>query len=143
MKILLDTCVIVDALQNRVPHSQYAQQIFLDIAARKYIGCISAKAVTDIYYLMHRFFHDDKKTRDVLRKLFFLFEVIDTYGLDCINAVDSKMSDYEDAVMSETALRNNIDYIITRNIKDYSKSKVKVLSPDQMLGEESVKTFGF
>lgn len=133
MKILLDTCIIIDALQNRVPYSQYAQQIFLDVAARKYVGCISAKSVTDIYYLMHRFFHDDKKTRDVLRKIFTLFKVIDTYSDDCINAVDSEMNDYEDAVMSETAFRNNIDYIVTRNIKDYSKSKVKVLSPIDFL----------
>lgn len=129
MKVLLDTCIIIDALQNRVPHSQYAQQLFLDVAARKYVGCVSAKSVTDIYYLMRRFFHDDKKTRVVLRKLFSLFEVIDTYGDDCIAAVDSEMNDYEDAVMSETAFRNNIDCIVTRNIKDYSKSKVKVLSP--------------
>lgn len=133
MKVLLDTCIIIDALQSRVPHSEYAQKIFLDVASEKYTGCISAKSVTDIYYLMHRFFHEDKKTRDVLRKLFFLFNIIDTYGSDCLNAVNSDMSDYEDAVMSETAARNGVDYIVTRNIKDYTKSKVKVLNPKDFL----------
>lgn len=133
MKVLLDTCIIIDALQSRAPHSEYAQKIFLDVASEKYIGCISAKSVTDIYYLMHRFFHEDKKTRDVLRKLFFLFNIIDTFGSDCLNAVNSDMSDYEDAVMSETAARNGVDYIVTRNIKDYKKSKVKVLNPKDFL----------
>lgn len=133
MKVLLDTCIIIDALQSRAPHSEYAQKIFLDVASEKYIGCISAKSVTDIYYLMHRFFHEDKKTRDVLRKLFFLFNIIDTFGSDCLNAVNSDMSDYEDAVMSETAVRNGVDYIVTRNIKDYKKSKVKVLNPKDFL----------
>lgn len=133
MKVLLDTCIIIDALQSRTPHSQYAQKIFLDVAYEKYIGCISAKSVTDIYYIMHRYFHEDKKTRDVLKKLFSLFTVIDTYGSDCLNAVYSDMTDYEDAVMSETAARNSVDYIVTRNLKDYSKSKVKVLNPSDFL----------
>lgn len=133
MKILLDTCIIVDALQNRVPHSKFAQEIFLDVAAGEYVGCISAKSVTDIYYLMHKFFHDDRETRKILKKIFSLFVVIDTYGSDCLNAVDSEMSDYEDAVMAETAARNGIDYIVTRNLRDYSKSKVKVLSPSEFL----------
>lgn len=133
MKVLLDTCIIIDALQSRTPHSQYAQKIFLDVASEKYIGCISAKSVTDIYYLMHRFFHEDKKTRDVLKKLFSLFTVIDTCGSDCLNAVYSDMTDYEDAVMSETASRNSVDCIVTRNLKDYSKSKVKVLNPSDFL----------
>lgn len=133
MKILLDTCVIVDALQSRVPFSQDAQVIFLDVAIQKYIGCISAKSVTDIYYLMRRFFHGDKETRAVLKKLFSLFTVVDTFGVDCISAVDSEMGDYEDAVMSETAARSDVDYIVTRNEKDYSKSKVAVISPADFL----------
>lgn len=110
MKVLLDTCIIVDALQNRVPHSKVAQKIFLDVAAGEYVGCISAKSVTDIYYLMHKFFHDDRETRIILKKIFSLF-----------------------AVMAETAARNGIDYIVTRNLRDYSKSKVKVLSPSEFL----------
>ncbi len=120
-------------LQLRASHSQFAQKIFLDVANEKYAGCITAKSITDIYYLMHKFLHDDKKTRTELKKLFFLFEVIDTFGADCVSAVNSELSDYEDAVMSETAQRNGLDYIVTRNLRDYSKSKVKVVSPERFL----------
>jgi hypothetical protein len=43
------------------------------------------------------------------------------------------MKDYEDAVMSETASRNALDYIITRNVKDYSQSKIPVYMPESFL----------
>ena len=51
MRILIDTCIIIDALQNREPFNKNAQEIFLLAANRKFDGFITAKSVTDIYYL--------------------------------------------------------------------------------------------
>ena len=55
-----------------------------------------------------------------------------------MNAMSSPMSDYEDAVMSETSFRECMDYIVTRNLRDYTKSKVPVLKPADFL--ELLKT---
>lgn len=82
---------------------------------------------------MHRYTHNDKASRDVLNKLFSLFDVLDTSGMDCRRAIPSPVSDFEDAVMTETALRYEVDRIVTRNIRDYSKSPVQVYSPEQFL----------
>ena len=109
MKVLIDTCIIIDALQDRKPFSKHAQQIFLETANRTFIGCITAKSITDIYYLTHKATHNDEATREILHKLFSL------------------------AVMSETASRNALDYIITRNVKDYSQSKIPVYMPESFL----------
>lgn len=133
MKILLDTCIVIDALQARKPFDISAQKIFKAAAENKIMASISAKSVTDIYYMVYKQTHNDKQTRQILQKLFALFYVEDTLAIDCINAISSDMTDYEDAVMSETARHENMDYIVTRNIKDYSKSKVPVLSPDEFL----------
>ena len=133
MRILIDTCIIIDALQNRTPFNKNAQDIFLLAANRKIDAFITAKSVTDIYYLMHRVTHSDKDTRDVLSRLFKLFELADTTGTDCKYALSSDVSDYEDAVMIETAVRTQVDSIVTRNTKDYSKSVVPVLTPDELI----------
>ena len=133
MRILIDTCIIIDALQNRTPFNKNAQDIFVLAANRKIDAFITAKSVTDIYYLMHRVTHSDKDTRDVLRRLFKLFELADTTGTDCKYALSSDVSDYEDAVMIETAVRTQVDSIVTRNTKDYSKSVVPVLTPDALI----------
>lgn len=133
MRVLIDTCVIIDALQNREPFAKNAQAVFLAAANNQYTGCITAKASTDIYYLMHRYTHDDKASREVLNKLFSLFDVLDTSGMDCRRAIPSPISDFEDAVMTETAARSEVDCIITRNIHDYIKSEVQVYTPEQFL----------
>jgi len=133
MRALLDTCIIIDALQNREPFAKNAQTLFLGAANHQFIGCITAKSSTDIYYLMHRYTHDDKASRQVLNKLFTLFEVLDTAGIDCRRAVPSNVSDYEDAVMIETASRAEVDCIVTRNTHDYAKSQVPVYTSDEFI----------
>lgn len=133
MRALIDTCVIVDVLQSREPFFKDAQKLFLLAANRQFVGCITAKSSTDIYYLMHRFTHDDKKSRDVLNKLFNLFETVDTAGIDCRRAIPSPVADYEDAVMLETAVRTEADCIITRDLHDYSNSPLPVYSPGEFI----------
>lgn len=133
MRVLIDTCVVIDGLQSREPFCKSAQTIFLSAANNQLIGCITAKAATDIYYLMHHYTHDDKMSRDVLTKLFTIFEVLDTTGMDCRRAVPSAISDYEDAVMVETAIRVEVDCIVTRNLCDYRNAAIPVYSPEDFL----------
>ena len=133
MRALIDTCVIIDVLQSRQPYSAAAEKLFLFAANQMFTGCITAKSSTDIYYLTHRLTHDDKSARIILGKLFSLFEVVDTAGTDCRRAIPSDVSDYEDAVMIETALRTEVDCIVTRNLRDYKKSPVPVYTPEQMI----------
>lgn len=129
MRVLIDTCVIIDALQSRAPFAEAAQKIFLYSANKQFEGYITAKAATDIYYLTHRLTHSDIETRKILSKLYTLFNLLDTASLDCRKAISSDIRDYEDAVMVETAIRSEMDCIVTRNVKDYEKSSVKVYEP--------------
>lgn len=135
MRALVDTCVIVDALQNREPFAADAQTIMLASANKQFEGFITAKSVTDIYYLTHRLTHSDKDTRNILNRLFILFDVLDTAGMDCRRAIASETADYEDAVMIETALRSGMECIVTRNTKDYTTSPLPVFAPSDFLKE--------
>lgn len=134
MRALIDTCIVIDVLQNREEFSADAQRIFLAVANKWFVGFLSAKSVTDIYYLTHRYTHNDTDTRMVLNTLFQLFELIDTAGMDCRRALSSDMPDYEDAVMAESAVRAGVDCIVTRNLKDFSKAPVPVYAPTDFLG---------
>lgn len=133
MKALIDTCVIIDLLQKREPFFQSAYLVFLAVANRRVQGAVTAKSLAVIYYLMHKYLHDDAKTRQALETIFKLFTVADTAGIDCKKALLSPVSDYEDALMTETGLREGADCIVTRNVKDFSKSAVPVYSPDDFL----------
>lgn len=62
-----------------------------------------------------------------------LLHLLDTTSLDCRKAISSEIGDYEDAIMVETAIRSEMDCIVTRNVKDYMKSSVKVCEPSALL----------
>lgn len=129
MRAVIDTCIIIDALQNRDPFSEDAQKIFLLCANRQFEGCLTAKAVTDIYYLIHRQTHSGKASREILTKLCSLFLLLDTAAMDIRKTILAEVSDFEDAVMMETAVRSGADCIVTRNGKDYKKSVLPVYEP--------------
>lgn len=133
MRALIDTCIVIDALQAREPFAEDAQQIFLAVANKRVMGFLTAKSAADIYYITHRHTHNDRETRRVLSTLFNLFELLDTAGMDCRRAISSELADYEDAMMAETALRCGVDCIVTRNLKDYERSPVPAYSPSAFL----------
>lgn len=133
MKALIDTCIIIDALQSREPFKNDAEAIFLKAANKQFDGFISAKSCMDIYYLTHKCTHSDMDTRKILSSLYVIFDILDTTELDCRKAISSDISDYEDAVMSETAIRTKMDCIVTRNIKHYCKCFIPIYQPVDFL----------
>jgi predicted nucleic acid-binding protein len=129
----MDTCVIIDALQSRAPFAEAAQKIFLYAANNQFEGYITAKSSTDIYYLTHRLTHSEVETRKILSRLYTLFHLLDTTSLDCRKAISSEISDYEDAIMVETAIRSEMDCIVTRNRKDYANAPMAVYEPEAFI----------
>jgi flavin reductase (DIM6/NTAB) family NADH-FMN oxidoreductase RutF len=62
-----------------------------------------------------------------------LLDILDTTQSDVRRALASDISDFEDAVMAETALREGMDCIVTRNLPDFSRSPVPVYAPHDLL----------
>lgn len=137
MRVLLDTNVMVDVLQRREPWFADGQAIFYAIAKRQITGCITTKEAADLHYFSRKQFKGqenvDSKARQVMAKLFSLFELIDTLGDDCKNALALNNNDYEDAIMIESCSRAKVDCIITRNPEDFAVSPVPVYSPKEFL----------
>ncbi len=133
MKALIDTCVVTDFLQRREPFDKDAMQIMQRAATNRFVGYITAKSATDIYYLNHRATHSDKESRTKLNQLLAIVGMLDTSAEDVFLAIASDVSDFEDAVMIETAQRSGVDCIVTRNQKDYRNSPVPVYSPKEFL----------
>ena len=133
MKILVDTNVIIDALTGREPYREDAEQIFIFSANQTADMYITASSATDIYYLVRKYLHNTEQAKSVMSKLYELFYILDVTAKDCKEALLSDMNDYEDAVISCCAAHNHMDYIVTRNIKDYEKSKIQAILPEVFL----------
>ena len=144
MRVLLDTNVIVDVLQQREPWFADGRKIFYAVANKQITGCITAKEAADIHFFCRKQFtgqeNVDVKARQVITKLYALFELVDTLGIDCQNAIAIDNNDYEDAIMIESAVRSGLDCIVTRNPDHFNVAPIPVYSPSvfvQKLNEPS------
>lgn len=133
MKVLVDTNVIIDALTQRQPWVKEAEDIFMMAANYTIDMCITASEATDIYYLVRKYLHDSVKAKLSIATLFSLVHILDVNEKDCTDALVSAIDDYEDAVQEKSAVRNGIDYIITRNKKDFANSILKVVTPSEFV----------
>lgn len=77
--------------------------------------------------------HNTEQSKNTLSKLYQLFSILDVTAKDCQEALVSDVKDYEDAVISCCAKRNQMDCIVTRNIKNYERSKLKALLSDEFI----------
>jgi len=68
-------------------------------------------------------------------------DLMDTFEISPVNrevlrvALQLEMKDFEDAVQIASAQADDLDFIITRDVKDYEKSPVKVLTPAEFVQE--------
>ena len=133
MKILLDTNVIVDVLQQREPWRQDGETIFIAAAMKQITACITAKQIADIHYMTRKLFkgqpHVDNLARQVIGKLMTFTELEDTCAADCQTAMGINNNDFEDAMLIASAARESMDYIVTRNTTHFIGSAVPAVTP--------------
>ena len=137
MRAILDTNVVVDVLQRREPWFQDGAVIFRAIANKQVTGCLTAKQIADLHFFSRKQFKGEEnvyaRARRVVGKILSLFELIDTLGIDCQNALGINNGDYEDAILIESAARAGVEYIVTRNPAHYKTSSVQVYSPAEFV----------
>ena len=133
MKVFFDSCILIDVFTNRDKSCECSIKCFELVAKGKIKGYLSSRQLTDIYYILKKHKLNDEKSRNSISILMKLLRVCDISADDCSRALDSSISDFEDAILSETARRNHMDYIVTRNTKDFAHSVVKAIEPREFL----------
>ena len=133
MRILIDTNVVIDAFTSREPWNKNAEKIFIMAANNNVDMNITASSATDIYYLVRKQLHNTEMAKQIMGKLYSLSGILDVTESDCVEALASSVSDYEDAVIEQVAKRSGIDYIVTRNQNDYKEGIMKVMLPEEFI----------
>ena len=132
MRVLVDTNVILDVLLDRKPFSHEASHVLALVEASEIEGFLCATTVTTIDYLLSKAL-SAKKSREILHKLLSIFEVAPVNRPVLEQALLSKISDFEDAVLEQAAMLVHADAITTRNIRDFKNSKISVFDPSELL----------
>ena len=132
MKILIDTNVIIDYLADRIPFADHAEQVLTLCQSSGVTGLVTANAITDIYYVVHKVVGREK-TLEAIRTLCSTLDITDVGRADILNALELELSDFEDALTAQCAKRVKAEYIVTRDISDYSNSPVPAIEPAAFL----------
>lgn len=133
MRVIIDTCVMIDGLNDREQFAAHAQMILLAIERGYVEGCVTAKSLMDIYYVCRHETHSQAKTDQAISWVLQHMTIFDTFAEDCHQAFALNWRDFEDALMATTAKRCGADCIITRNIKDFEGSPLPVYTPEQFV----------
>lgn len=132
MKLFLDANVVLDLILKRQPFFDNIAEIVTIAGNKKFTLCLSSVTIVNVNYIACKF-TDKKNVLESLKKLRILFDVLPVSEAEIDKALFSNFNDFEDAVQHYCALKNNCDYIITRDLKDFKNSEIQVMSPTEFL----------
>ncbi|NEN25544.1 PIN domain-containing protein [Cryomorpha ignava] len=137
-RVFLDTNVVLDFILKRSGFAEDAAIIF-DLSERNKLQIeISSLSVNNIDYVLSKL-ESREKARQIIIKLLTLVEISSVGKSTIKKAAMSDFKDYEDAIQNFSAEEAGIRFIITRNLKDFSKSSLVVQSPKEFLSGFSLQ----
>jgi predicted nucleic acid-binding protein len=132
-KILTDTDVILDFFFDRKPYSDHATRLFTLFESGKMAGFITPVICSNVYYILRQR-AQHSKVIEKLKQLMRIFSVIPMDEEIVLHALNSGFKDFEDALQNYAAIKTNeIDVILTRNVRDFRKSTIAVMTPESFL----------
>lgn len=133
MKVFIDTNVILDVLLNRETFVENSKKVLVLCEKRIVKGYVSAASITDIFYIVNQQLHDSAETLKLISKILTFLKVASVNDRIIKKAIRAGWNDFEDCVQANAALSNKVKYIITRNEKDYSDSKIQAINPHDFI----------
>ncbi len=131
--LYLDTNIILDLIEERKPFYKYAQSIFS--RKDKNLICLYTSSLNfaNLHFIISKKTNKENATNALLK----LKTLIDILPLDekiIQLSLASGFNDFEDAIQYYTAIEHHIPVLITRDIKDYKKANISVMTSEQYLG---------
>lgn len=132
MKVLYDVNVLLDVLLQRAPFHLTAAKLLAAAEQSQVHGFLCSSSVTTIYYLIVQHM-EPLAAKQIIQRLLQIFDLAPVDRLVLQSALQSAITDFEDAVLCESAYHVGVDGIVTRDAAHFAASPVKVYSPDGLL----------
>jgi len=132
-RLLVDTNIVLDLLAERKEFLLEAQQLFTLSDKKEVKLYVSSLTFANTFYILSQKLKLNN-ARKILRKFKVLVEVLPMDDKIIDLSLESDFKDFEDAIQYHTAIENEINIIITRNLKDFKTSKIPVLTAKDYIG---------
>ncbi len=132
-KLLIDTNIALDLLAKREPFYKSAAQVFSLADKHKIKLTVSSLTFANTNYILTRL-KSAKEAREILRKFKILVKSLSLnekiVGL-ALN--DEHFKDFGDGLQYYTAVENNQDIIITRDLRGFKQAKIPIMTAEEYL----------
>ena len=135
MRAFIDTNVIVDVVAKREPFFADSQAVLALCATGDLEGIVSDLTFCNVAYVLRKAL-GNTQLRNGLRVLKNHLTVVPVGEAAITAALGNETTDFEDAVQLEAARASQADVIITRNIRHFTNSPIRVCSPSELLLED-------
>ncbi len=131
MRVLVDTNVVLDLLQEREPFVENAARLFERMDAGEIEGFITATTITNIYYIVRKV-AGREVAQDAIAQILSDLNIcaVDLNVLE--QALALNFEDFEDAVQYACAIVHNLDAIVTRDLSRLVNAEIPVVLPENL-----------
>lgn len=134
--LLIDTNIVIDLLSKREKFYEEAADLFSRADKKELELAISSLTFANTNYILTKL-KSAKEAKEILRKFKVLVEILSLDDkITELALSDNNFPDFEDGLQYYSAIENQIDIIITRNKKDFKKSKIPVLTAKEFLARK-------
>ena len=134
MKVFLDTNVIIDVLAAREPFFRDSQRAVDYCERHVESGFLSSLTFCTAAYVLRKSVGEDELPNK-LKTLRKIFDVLPVTKVSVDRAIDSQMSDFEDAMQYECASAAKMDVIVTRDKSGFAEAGIPVLTPKEFVSK--------
>ncbi len=132
MIALVDTNVVLDVLLKREAFVADSAVVLAAVETSRCSGLLCATTITTIHYIARRHLGTHGSSEKIV-ELMSIFGIAPVNQAVLKNSLSHRISDFEDAVLHESALQAGADCIVTRNVRDFRKAKILVYTPAQFI----------
>ena len=131
-RIFIDTNVMLDFLGERNPFYESIAKIATLAEKEKLTLIVSPISFATVNYFLSKF-ENSKIAREKLRKFKIISEICTLDEQTIEKGLNSSFADFEDALQYFSATESECDLILTRNGKDFKKSLLPIMTPDEFI----------
>lgn len=133
MNVLIDTNVMIDYTLIRQPFFDSAKKILTLCDNKSLNGFVAAHSITNAFYILRKDYSVDER-RAILKEFCEMLTVVGITEEIILSSLENlDFTDFEDCLQTDCAKSCGAKYIVTRNIKDYEKSSVPAILPEDFL----------
>jgi predicted nucleic acid-binding protein len=131
-KVFVDTDIIYDLLAKREPFYPFAARLFTLSDRKKISISVSSLSFANLHYILSRL-KTSTEARKILSRLKVLVNVLPVTDKTIELALNSDFRDFEDAIQYYCALESSIPVLVTRNVKDFKKATISILTAEEFI----------